>query len=180
MTTDMSTTSNPSYVTLIAKYSKERITLNGLPPTTTIGEVKDAIAERTSIKPVRQKLLGITTVSKTPLTDDTLLSDLKVKKKTSKDGAIVHEFILMGTKEEEIFVDPSEKDGLPDVVSCLRTPLPSTVFLYCHHRMFLTVNSFFDLFCCALSLAILRSMISTWISQQGVMNGISMLQMGKT
>ena len=56
--------------------------------------------------------------------DDTLLVDLKVKngKKSSDAGgggvpdAVVHEFILMGTPEHEIFVDPSDKDDLPDVI----------------------------------------------------------------
>lgn len=116
MTTDTMDASN-YYYTLVAKYAKERITIDSLPPSTTIGQVKDVIAEKTSIRPVRQKLLGLTTKSKEPLTDDTTLSDLKVKKPSKEGSAVVHEFILMGTKEEEIFVDPSEKDDLPDVVS---------------------------------------------------------------
>ena len=122
MTTDASSSPDETYHTLVAKYAKERITIESLPATTTIGQVKDDLAERTSIKPVRQKLLGLSTKSKTPITDETILSELKVRKNNNKSSSssgviIVHEFILMGTKEEEIFVDPSERDDLPDVVS---------------------------------------------------------------
>ena len=109
-------------ITLIAKWSKERITLSCLTPETTIGAVKDMIKERTGVLPKRQKLIGLNLASKGTLTDQNVLSELKVKKPKGKTNgladaaSIVHEFILMGTPEEQIFVDPIHKDDLPDVV----------------------------------------------------------------
>lgn len=105
-------------VTLVAKFAKERITLDGLPPSTTIGQVKEMIHEQTRILPKRQKLVGL--VAKNGgaknVVDDLPLSELKVKGKAGEERIITHQFILMGTPEEEIFVDPSERDDLPDVI----------------------------------------------------------------
>jgi ubiquitin-like domain-containing CTD phosphatase 1 len=105
-------------VTLIAKWGKERITLEGLNVETTIGNVKDLLSERTGVLQKRQKLIGISAKGGAKINDDLILGDLKVKNGKSKDASegIVHQFIMMGTKEEQIFVDPGEKDDLPDVV----------------------------------------------------------------
>jgi Ubiquitin family len=111
-------------VMLIAKFGKERITLGELDTTTTIGEVKELLSSKTGILPKRQKLIGLAIrpgVAKS-LTDDVVLGNLKVKpgKKfdtaTSAFAGIVHQFILMGTPEEQIFVDPRDRDDLPDVI----------------------------------------------------------------
>lgn len=65
--------------------------------------------------PKRQKLIGLKGNKKgSTVGDDTALSDLKAK--GSKGDVIVHQFILMGTPEEHIFVDPSEKEDLPDII----------------------------------------------------------------
>lgn len=48
--------------TLTAKYKKERIVFESLPPTTTLKEVKALIYERTNILPLRQKLIGLQTI----------------------------------------------------------------------------------------------------------------------
>mmetsp|Transcript_24791 Transcript_24791/g.36052 ORF Transcript_24791/g.36052 Transcript_24791/m.36052 type:complete len:179 (+) Transcript_24791:142-678(+) len=121
-------------VTLVAKWGKERIELSSLSPSTTIGEVKTMLTERTGVLPKRQKLIGLTVKpqasvastasangAKGSLSDCVALSDLKVKpqKKSSSSSSFVvisHQFILMGTPEEKIFVDPDEKDDLPEVV----------------------------------------------------------------
>lgn len=108
-------------ITLVAKWSKERITLSCLTPETTIGAVKEMLKERTSILPKRQKLVGLSLQAKGQITDQVVLSQLKVKRSKGKttgldDASIVHEFILMGTPEEKIFVDPIHRDDLPDVV----------------------------------------------------------------
>jgi ubiquitin-like domain-containing CTD phosphatase 1 len=111
-------------VTLIAKFGKERITLDELDTTTTIGKVKELLSSKTGILPKRQKLIGLAIrpgVAKS-LTDDVVLGNLKVKPGKKSDAAtsafagIVHQFILMGTPEEQIFVDPSDRDDLPDVI----------------------------------------------------------------
>lgn len=114
---------NPYPVTLIAKWGKEKIELNNLPLATNIAQVKDMLSEKTNVLPKRQKLIGLMTLTKQKLTDETLLSELKPKSKamtkSSDDGtikSIKHNFILMGTAEKDIFIDPDDHDSLPEVV----------------------------------------------------------------
>ena len=105
--------------TMVAKYGKQKIELSDLhSTTTTIGHVKDLLREKTGILPMRQKLIGLKMTTKgQELTDSTLLSELKQAKRNNDGNMVqVHQFILMGTPEEQIFVDPSEKDDLPDVL----------------------------------------------------------------
>ena len=102
-------------VTLVAKWGKERITLDELPPMTTIAQVKMMLSEHTCILPKRQKLIGLSSGSG-KVTDDVRLKDLKPKGSKSTSTGIIFQFILMGTPEEHIFVDPHEKDDLPDVI----------------------------------------------------------------
>ena len=107
-------------VTLLAKWGKEKIELANLAPATTIAQIKDSISEKTNVLPKRQKLIGLTTLSKQKVTDDVFLSELKPKStpKINQDGVleVKHTFILMGTPEEQIFVDPDDVVGLPEVV----------------------------------------------------------------
>lgn len=102
-------------VTLIAKWGKERIELPSLNPETTIGQVKNLLMERTKVLPKRQKLIGLSTVSKKKISDGVFLSELKVKG-GSVNKSIQHSFILMGTAEKDIFVDPADRHDLPEVV----------------------------------------------------------------
>lgn len=117
---NMTEKDNVLTVTLCAKWGKEKIELPCLAPSTTIAEVKTLISEKTSVLPKRQKLIGLSTTNKRKITDEILLSDLKVKTSASKNSKssaeIRHNFILMGTPEESIFVDPKNNDNLPDVV----------------------------------------------------------------
>jgi ubiquitin-like domain-containing CTD phosphatase 1 len=105
-------------ITLIAKWGKERIVLEGLNGEVTIGNVKDLLEDRTGVLPKRQKLIGLTAIGGARVTDALIIGDLKVKSGKSQDGysGVVHSFIMMGSREEHIFVDPSEKEDLPDVV----------------------------------------------------------------
>lgn len=104
-------------ITLIAKWGKERVVLQNLDGETTVGAVKDLLSQRTGVLPKRQKLIGLKPKT-SKLSDGVVLKDLKVKnaKKTESDGFVSHEFIMMGTKEENIFVDPNDKDDLPEVI----------------------------------------------------------------
>jgi len=103
-------------ISMIAKYGKMKIELPGLSPTATnIGQVKELLREKTGIFPKRQKLIGLKGTKGGAVEDNTPLSDLKVKGSAGGAG-VVHQFILMGTPEEKIFVDPSEKTGLPDII----------------------------------------------------------------
>ncbi|GMH72201.1 hypothetical protein TL16_g05856 [Triparma laevis f. inornata] len=108
--------------TLIAKWSKQRLSFD-MTETMTIYNLKTLLTGRTSILQKRQKLIGLTPLTG-KLTDATKISDLKVKSKKSKanetsspnSGKVIIEFILMGTPEAEIFVDPENAEDLPDVV----------------------------------------------------------------
>lgn len=121
---------------IIAKWGKERIVLDGLDTTMSIGNIKDLLTEETAILQKRQKLIGLVALNggAKGVTDETTLGELKVKKsitatssttlsddENSSSGndvqnVIVHEFLLMGTVEKDIFIDPSDKDDLPDVI----------------------------------------------------------------
>ena len=106
-------------VTLIAKWGKVRITLEKLPAVTTIGQVKTMLTERTGVLPKRQKLIGLSVAGSDKMSDAIALSNLKQKIKTNnmqESTVVVHQFILMGSAEKDIFVDPDEKEDLPDVV----------------------------------------------------------------
>lgn len=54
------------------------------------------------------------------MTDQVLLSELKIKGSNKAKGndvkVVEHSFILMGTPEEDIFVDPCDRDDLPEVI----------------------------------------------------------------
>lgn len=104
-------------VTMIAKYGKEKIELSCLPSTsTTIGEVKELLQDITGILAKRQKLIGLKKRNAEVVDNDTILCDLKVKAKPGVSSFVVHEFILMGTPEDKIFIDPSEKADLPAII----------------------------------------------------------------
>jgi len=110
-------------VDIIAKWGKERVELRGLSHETTIGQVKELLSLETNVLPKRQKLIGLSTISKQKMTDCVPLSDIKIKTKKNisenddhSRKTITHSFILMGTPEEQIFVDPEDKHNLPDVI----------------------------------------------------------------
>ena len=102
---------NQATITMVAKYGKEKIELSDLSPTTTIGTLKEMLCQQTNILPKRQKMIGLKSAAGS-VNDDTMLGDLKAK----KAGDAVFQFILMGTPEENIFVDPGEKEDLPDII----------------------------------------------------------------
>ena len=69
-----------SSITLIAKWGKERITLDQLDKSITIAAVKDRLAERTGVLQKRQKLIGLALKSGgSKVNDNVLIGDLKVK-----------------------------------------------------------------------------------------------------
>jgi ubiquitin-like domain-containing CTD phosphatase 1 len=116
---------NDEYYTLIAKYGKEKITLVDLSPDTTIAQVKQMLQAHTRILPIRQKLVGLLAEQggAKGVHDELPIDRLKVKggakaklKNCHGKKVIQHQFILMGTPEEQIFIDPSERDDLPDVL----------------------------------------------------------------
>eukprot|EP00548_Thalassiothrix_antarctica_P007418 CAMPEP_0194140438 /NCGR_PEP_ID=MMETSP0152-20130528/9987_1 /TAXON_ID=1049557 /ORGANISM="Thalassiothrix antarctica, Strain L6-D1" /LENGTH=396 /DNA_ID=CAMNT_0038838685 /DNA_START=26 /DNA_END=1213 /DNA_ORIENTATION=+ len=110
-------------VNLVAKWGKNKVHLSNLSATITIGEVKEMLSNKTGVLPKRQKLIGLSLRNRsTKLNDDSCLQDIKSKGGTksksnnNENGVLEHSFILMGTPEDKIFVDPSEKIDLPEVV----------------------------------------------------------------
>jgi ubiquitin-like domain-containing CTD phosphatase 1 len=107
--------SGDSTITMVAKYGKRKISLSSLPSSSTIAHIKSLLHQQTGILPKRQKLIGLKSTSGTSVTDEMTLSELRMKKDGNNEK-VECQFILMGTPEENIFVDPGEKDDLPDVV----------------------------------------------------------------
>ena len=107
-------------VTLTVKHNKDRIVLDGLPPSTSILQVKEMIQQQTRILPKRQKLVGLAarTGGTKGVNDELPLSELQIKGRqpAAVDRIVSHSCILMGTPEEKIFVDPGDRDDLPDVI----------------------------------------------------------------
>jgi uncharacterized membrane protein len=103
-------------ITLIAKFSKDRIVLDDLASDTTILEVKLMLQEKTRILPKRQKLVGLLALEggAKGVVDNLPISQLKAKGKSTGDDQVTHLFILMGTAEEDLFIDPQDRDDLPD------------------------------------------------------------------
>jgi len=62
----------------------------------------------TGILPKRQKFIGLNPICRGKLLDEFKLNEVKLNKK--------REFILMGTVEKKFFIDPLEKDDLPEVI----------------------------------------------------------------
>lgn len=104
--------------TLVAKFGKERIQLEHLPPYTTIEQVKMALQERTRVLIKRQKLVGLVAQEggAKGVHDALPLMHLKKAKTKESESTMTYQFILMGTPEEKIFVDPDQVDELPDVI----------------------------------------------------------------
>jgi ubiquitin-like domain-containing CTD phosphatase 1 len=120
----VSTTPWPT-VTLRAKYGKTRvIVLEDLPAQLTLGQVKELLQEETNILPKRQKLIGLKPRDTKTIHDQLRLYELAVPTSTNKrttaitveSTTITYQFILMGTPEADIFVDPSDRDDLPEVI----------------------------------------------------------------
>jgi ubiquitin-like domain-containing CTD phosphatase 1 len=118
-TVEAAATSLPT-VTLVAKYGKEKIELASLPPSTSILEVKELLRQKTGILPMRQKMIGLKVSSgASSVADETRLGELKVRKGGDSNASVVHQIILMGTPEEAIFVDPSDKGEIQLCVDTL-------------------------------------------------------------
>jgi ubiquitin-like domain-containing CTD phosphatase 1 len=117
--TTTTTTLQPQ-ITFVVKYGKEKITIRGLNPLLTIGQVKGMIHNETNILPIRQKLIGLSAkVGGTKgIHDELSISELAIKNSKTGDDIkeIVHQFILMGTPEEKIFIDPTNVDILPNII----------------------------------------------------------------
>lgn len=103
-------------ITLVAKYGKLQHVFENLPSSTTVLELKEMLSDLTQILPKRQKLIGLAAISG-KVADDMPLSMLKTKKTKLADKTVIGmTFILMGTPEEHILVDPMDRDDLPEVI----------------------------------------------------------------
>ena len=96
----------PYLITLIAKWRGKNYNLDNLSPTTTIHDVKKLFEKKTQIPWARQKLVGIN-VKGRPAPDNIMLSELKLKNP--------HKFMLVGTPEADLFIDPADRDDIPEI-----------------------------------------------------------------
>lgn len=111
ITTDVTTdvTTDATTINVLVTWGKERFSLQ-VGELSTIHTLKTLLTGKTSVLQERQKLLGLTPLTKgTPLLPTTLLSNFKLKK-----GAL--KVTMMGTPEKDIFVDPEDMEELPDVI----------------------------------------------------------------
>ncbi|OQR96836.1 hypothetical protein ACHHYP_13206 [Achlya hypogyna] len=92
-------------VVLLGKWKKEELRLE-LAPAKTIRDVKAHVSAFTGIEPHRLKLAGLGGHGK-PAADDVCVGDLPPK--------AVHKFMVVGTKESDVFVDPKNVAELPVV-----------------------------------------------------------------
>jgi len=105
----------------VATWGKERIELSDLHPAMTVGQVKEQLYVITRILPSRQKWIGLSSSSSSSLilTDEMILSEVKSKRpeiihdSTIHRSLIRHCFILMGTAEDKMLIDPQ---SIPTVV----------------------------------------------------------------
>ncbi|KAF0691904.1 Aste57867_16943 [Aphanomyces stellatus] len=96
-------------MTLVGKWKKEELVLQ-VAADASVLHVKELLYAKTKVQPHRQKLVGINHQGK-PAGNEVLLRDLTLKNP--------HKFMLIGTVEDDIFVDPDlmPKDALPTVFS---------------------------------------------------------------
>lgn len=124
--------------TLVAKFGKERITITDLEPTTTIGHVKTLLQGETNILTHRQKLIGLVSQNggSKGVHDELAISDLKTKGGNKNEATRTIQFILMGTPEEKIFVDPQDRAGgdLPDIVDDFDLEFSAGSDQWFHHK----------------------------------------------
>ena len=104
----MATSETGGRIDLYIKWSGQEFQFEGLPDTTTITELKQLVYHKTSVRPERQKLLGIKATPKSQKLEESTLRDLKVK-----NGAKI---MLMGSKEDTIAAVSTIPDDLPDIV----------------------------------------------------------------
>lgn len=77
-------------------------------------DLKRFLEDETSVPIIRQKLIGLIK-GKLP-NDETLLKDLFKSSSLSKEGVMPPiSFTLMGTPDDKLFIDPSERNDLPEV-----------------------------------------------------------------
>ena len=97
----------PALPVLCAQFRGEVLSLPPFEPTENVRDLKRCLEDRTLVPAQRQKLIGLVKGKLPP--DDTLLGSLKLKRPT-------HKFQLIGTPDEALFVDPADRDDLPEVV----------------------------------------------------------------
>lgn len=97
-----------------------------LDTTCRVGDLKRLLQDETSVPVSRQKLIGLVKGKLPP--DETLLKSL-VSIGTNK--APPYKFTLMGTPDDKLFVDPSDRDDLPEVLDDFKAVFGPPALLVC-------------------------------------------------
>mmetsp|Transcript_25705 Transcript_25705/g.51145 ORF Transcript_25705/g.51145 Transcript_25705/m.51145 type:complete len:379 (+) Transcript_25705:64-1200(+) len=110
----------PATISLLAKWGGRRIPLPSLPLSTPVGSLKDLLTDATGVLPKRQKLVGLTVAGvgggRRGLDDAATLGDLRRRGGAGDTPQKPLQFLLVGTVEAAIFVDPSDRSDLPEVL----------------------------------------------------------------
>ena len=104
---DLCWTMSSATISLVIKWAGKEYPISDLPPSTTVMDLKQVIADRTQVLPARQKLLNLKFKGK-PAPDQVSLSSLDLKAGTK--------IMMMGSSEQAI-KEISESKEDPNVVN---------------------------------------------------------------
>lgn len=96
----------PRRVNLVAKWNSQEIELIGLDESLSLFDLKVILESETLVPPERQKVCGLKAISGR-VRDATTLAELVLK-------LPAHKFILMGTPEDRLLVEPTERPEILD------------------------------------------------------------------
>ena len=97
----------PPPLIFVTKFEGKTLELPPLEVYLSVGDLKQLLQDETSVPVERQKLIGL--VKGQLPADEVLLQDLALKKGPP------FAFTLMGTRDEKLFVDPADREDLPEV-----------------------------------------------------------------
>ena len=97
----------PPPLIFVTKFEGKTLELPPLEIYLSVGDLKQLLQDETSVPVERQKLIGL--VKGQLPADEVLLQDLALKKGPP------FAFTLMGTRDEKLFVDPADREDLPEV-----------------------------------------------------------------
>ena len=93
------------------KFQGKELMLPSLASDACVGDLKALLQDETAVPAKRQKLIGLVK-GKIP-EDETSLASLGLR------GEAPYSFMLMGTPDDKLFIDPCDRDDLPEVVDDL-------------------------------------------------------------
>ena len=100
-----------SSIVFATRFQGQELVLDGLQSDANVGDLKALVEDETAVPAKRQKLIGLCK-GRLP-SDEQPLSSLGLR------GGPPFRFTLMGTPDDKLFVDPCDRDDLPEVLDDL-------------------------------------------------------------